>query len=52
MSVCLLIPAYNEARTIGQVASAARKPMESVVVVDDGPQYDTARTAEDSGGLM
>jgi glycosyltransferase involved in cell wall biosynthesis len=60
MNVCLLIPAYNEARTIGQVVSKARKMIDSftsfedmpVVVVDDGSQDATARIAQDSGALV
>ena len=51
MSVCLLIPAYNEARTIGQVVSDARKIIDSVVVIDDGSQDATAQIAQDSGAL-
>lgn len=52
MRICLLIPAYNEARTIGQVVSEAREITESVVVVDDGSQDATAQIAEDSGALV
>jgi glycosyltransferase involved in cell wall biosynthesis len=52
MRICLLIPAYNEARTIGQVVSEARKVIEHVVVVDDGSRDDTARIAEDSGAVV
>ncbi len=52
MRICLLIPAYNEARTIGQVVSEAREIIESVVVVDDGSQDATAQIAEDSGSLV
>ncbi len=52
MNVCLLIPAYNESRTIGQVVSEARKTMESVVVVDDGSKDGTAQIAQDSGAFV
>jgi len=52
MNFCLLIPAYNEARTIGQVVSEARKIISSVVVVDDGSQDATAQIAQDSGALV
>jgi len=52
MRICLLIPAYNEARTIGQVVSEAREIIESVVVVDDGSQDATAQIAEDSGAIV
>jgi glycosyltransferase involved in cell wall biosynthesis len=52
MNICLLIPAYNEARTIGQIASRARKIIDSVIVVDDGSQDNTAQIAQDSGALV
>lgn len=52
MDICLLIPAYNEERTIGQVVSKARKIIESVVVVDDGSRDATAQIARDSGALV
>jgi glycosyltransferase involved in cell wall biosynthesis len=52
MNVCLLIPAYNEARTIGQVVSKARKIIGSIVVVDDGSQDATAQIAQDSGAFV
>lgn len=52
MNVCLLIPAYNEARAIGQVLSEACQVMESVIVVDDGSQDATPQIAEDSGATV
>jgi len=52
MNICLLIPAYNEARTIGQIVAKARRIMDSVVVVDDGSRDATAQIAQDSGALV
>ena len=52
MKICLLIPGYNEARTIGEVVSEARKIIESVVVVDDGSSDATAQIAENAGALV
>lgn len=52
MNICLLIPAYNEAKTIGQVVSEACKVMNPVVVIDDGSQDDTAQIAQDSGAFV
>ena len=52
MNVCLLIPAYNEAGTISQVISKARRIIKSVVVVDDGSQDATAQIARDSGAFV
>jgi len=52
MKVCVLIPAYNEARTIGQVVSDVRKIIDAVVVVDDGSGDATAQIAQDSGVIV
>jgi glycosyltransferase involved in cell wall biosynthesis len=52
MNVCLIIPAYNEARAIGHVVSEACKIMEHVVVVDDGSADTTAQIAQDSGAFV
>ena len=52
VSVCLLIPAFNEARTIGRLVSGAREIADSVIVVDDGSQDATAQIAQDSGALV
>ncbi|MFC1718563.1 glycosyltransferase family 2 protein [Candidatus Poribacteria bacterium] len=52
MNICLLIPAYNEAKAIGQVVSEACKVMKPVVVIDDGSQDTTARIAQDSGAFV
>lgn len=52
MNVCLIIPAYNEARAIGRVVSEACKIMEHVVVVDDGSVDATAQIAQDSGAFV
>ena len=45
--VCVVIPAYNEAATIGEiVASAAPRPVAScVIVVDDGSCDETGAIA-------
>ena len=52
MNICLLIPAYNEARTIGQIVSRACKIMDPVIVIDDGSRDDTAQIAQDSGAFV
>ncbi len=51
-NICLLIPAYNEVRTIGQVVAKARRIVDSVVVVDDGSRDATAQIAHDAGALV
>lgn len=50
--VCVVIPTYNESRTIGGLVSEVRQKGLDVVVVDDGSKDDTARIAEDRGATL
>ena len=54
MRVSFLIPAYNEAATIGEVLDRiAQLDVDAqVIVVDDGSPDDTARIAEEKGALV
>jgi len=54
VKVCFLIPAYNEAATIGEVLEriAALEIDSTVVVVDDGSTDDTKAIAEASGATV
>jgi glycosyltransferase involved in cell wall biosynthesis len=45
MKTCLLLPAYNEAQTIGCIISEARTYIESIIVIDDGSTDGTAQIA-------
>ena len=47
MKVVVVIPAYNEARTIRDVASRALAQLEDVIVVDDGSADGTAAAVAD-----
>lgn len=49
MKVCVIIPTYNESRTIGSVVSAVRRQNLDVVVVDDGSSDNTVSLARGSG---
>lgn len=49
MTICALIPAYNEANTIADVVAAVRPHVARVVVVDDGSADDTAARARQAG---
>jgi glycosyltransferase involved in cell wall biosynthesis len=53
-SVSIVIPAFNEGRTIGRVIGAAREqcPGAEVIVVDDASQDDTAEQAEAAGARV
>ena len=48
----VIIPAYNEERTIAQVVRSVRSVCRTVVVVDDGSSDRTAEIAHEEGGLV
>lgn len=49
---CIVIPAYNAAKTIGGVVRAAKGQAADVVVVDDGSTDETAAVASREGALV
>lgn len=53
-SVSVVIPAFNEGRTIGRVVAAARRecPQAEVIVVDDASSDDTAEQAAAAGARV
>lgn len=51
-NVVVIIPAHNEARSIGSVVVKARRYVDAVVVVDDGSKDDTAEVAADAGAIL
>jgi glycosyltransferase involved in cell wall biosynthesis len=51
-SPCVLIPSFNEARTIGPLVSSLREIGFTVYVVDDGSADDTASIAEAGGAIV
>ena len=50
----IIIPAYNEAQTIGDVVKATKRlyPGIELIVVNDGSTDDTAAIAEDAGAVV
>lgn len=58
MQVCIVIPAYNEAKVIGQVVAEAKKALASsrysgeIVVVNDGSKDDSATIARKKGATV
>ncbi len=46
MNIAVVIPAYNEARTIREVVQQALQQCPQVIVVDDGSQDGTAQQLE------
>lgn len=51
-SLCVLIPSYNEARTIGGIVRDLRIKGLAVYVVDDGSTDDTASIASGAGAMV
>ncbi|UCD46130.1 MAG: glycosyltransferase family 2 protein [Candidatus Bathyarchaeota archaeon] len=45
----VIIPAFNEEETIGEVVSKALRHVDDVIVVDDGSADDTSHLAEEAG---
>lgn len=52
MKTCVIIPTYNEAKTIGELIKQIRSQDLNVVVIDDGSQDNTHRIAEDNGATV
>ena len=44
-----IIPCYNEATSLGEVVAKVRRHLPTIIVVDDGSQDNTAKTASDAG---
>lgn len=52
LRICALICAYQEGERIGEVVKGAQKYCSAVVVVDDGSDDNTAKSAEDAGAQV
>jgi glycosyltransferase involved in cell wall biosynthesis len=50
--ILLLIPAFNEERTIGAVVATARRFLQHILVIDDGSQDSTNSKAASAGALV
>ena len=50
--VCVLIPAYNEAKTIGGVLNKVKGYGFEAIVIDDGSTDGTSRIASDMGAVV
>lgn len=51
LKLCVLIPAFNEEKTIGEVVEKARQFVSDVVVVDDGSSDKTSSRATEKGAF-
>jgi glycosyltransferase involved in cell wall biosynthesis len=54
VSICLIIPAYNEAKAIGNVICRAKKFIEvcDIIVIDDGSEDETSTVAQLEGARV
>ncbi len=52
MNVCILIPAYNEAKTIGRLVERLAAQKWKVIVVDDGSTDNGGNLARDRGAFL
>ena len=52
MKVCVVIPTYNEARTISVLVKQIRKQGLDALVIDDGSSDDSGQIARNSGALL
>jgi len=50
--VSVVIPAYNEAMSIGEVIANCKAFCDEIIVVDDGSTDDTAEIAKNSGAIV
>ena len=52
MNTCVIIPTYNEEKTISSLINSIRSQTLDVVVIDDGSQDNTYKIASDSGAVV
>ena len=52
MKICAIIPAYNEAKTIGYLTEEIKKKGFDALVIDDGSTDATGRIAEEKGATV
>jgi len=52
MNTLIIIPAYNETRTIGGLVAKIKERGLAILVIDDGSTDDTAAVAETAGAIL
>jgi len=52
MRTCVIIPVFNESRTIGQLVAQIRQHGLEAVVIDDGSRDNSAQIARDNGAVV
>ena len=51
MKTCLLLPAYNESKTIGRIIQESSEFINEIIVIDDGSLDETAEIAAACGAV-
>ncbi len=52
MNICIIIPVYNEAQTIGSLIDSVRRKSHDVIVINDGSTDQTGAIAEEKGAIV
>lgn len=52
MKVCIIIPTFNEGKSIGEVVRGVRAQNLEAIVIDDGSYDNTSETAKNSGATV
>lgn len=52
MRICVIIPAYNEAKAIGGLVKQIREFCPEVLIIDDGSSDNTASCARENGAIV
>lgn len=52
MNICVVIPTYNESKTIGNIIRQIKKQHLDVLIIDDGSFDSTFQIAKDNGALI
>ena len=52
MSICVVIPVFNEEKNIVNVIEKVKEYTSNIIVVDDGSEDNTAKKAKDTGAIV
>lgn len=50
--ICIIIPAFNAEKTIGEMVGGAKFYLNDIIVIDDGSIDSTSQVAEEAGALL
>lgn len=52
MTISIIIPAYNEAKRIGEVVKSVSRYADEIIIIDDGSTDNTANIAQENGAVV